>query len=375
MTRSHLIIGLSILVLFAAVASNFSMEHGLSRLISIGEQSHYPLHPEIAKTNPHVAPGTSGYDSQFYIVLALDPSLSQPSLREYVDSPAYRARRIGMPFLSWLFGTGQAGAIIQIYSAINIIAWIVFAFLLKSYLNDLRRIEDVVRWSGCMFCGAIMDSVRLSLTDLPAMVLMFAALIQYQRSSIGIASAIFSAAIFIRETVVLALVAYIPKQLKLKQWVKCGLWSMAIILPYFLWLIYIDYKLPFHSGLSENFSLPFAEMILYVIAQCKEMFSGQISVHHIFGLTVVLSGLVQLGILIRYFKLNDLWWRVALPFGLIFILSGPNVWASNMAPLRIILPLTVIVLLKMPFNRWFFPLVILISLPSIYGLIRWIYNL
>jgi hypothetical protein len=80
-------------------------EHGCLALIRFGENFEARALPEVRALDP---PALSpwGYDGQFYAQIALDPTLQNPDLERALDSPHYRARRIGLPALAALFGLG-----------------------------------------------------------------------------------------------------------------------------------------------------------------------------------------------------------------------------------------------------------------------------
>jgi hypothetical protein len=69
----------------------------------------------------YVFPHSSGYDGQFYRMLAHDPSLSK-GWAVYMDAPLMRSRRILLPALAWLLAGGQPGAIDAAYIGLNFVA-------------------------------------------------------------------------------------------------------------------------------------------------------------------------------------------------------------------------------------------------------------
>lgn len=363
-----------LLVVTAFLLANFSVEHGFTRLSGFGENQSNPRLPDAQDV--YVKPGTGGYDGQFYAQVALDPSLQHPQLEEALDTPFYRARRIGMPAAAWLAGLGQSSWVLQTFPLLNVAAWFFLASYLKRKLGGLTDAESCARWFGCMFAVGVLDSLRLSLTDLPSAVFILLALYGFEKGAQRVGMLHAAVAVLIKETSILVMLARIPESLDWRKWVRYVAGCVLVLLPLVLWLLYLTTRYEIASGTSGNFALPFVSMYEFAHEIVFEKISaGEASVHDYFGLLAILSGLLQAGVCVWYFNWRDPWWRVGAPFALLFLVAGPYVWESTMAPLRIVLPLTFIVCLKMPRNRFFFPLLLLISLPTAHGIIRWVFNL
>lgn len=364
----------AVLLMIWLVEENSSAKHGVTRLLGFGEQSPVPVHPAVEEASVYIKPNTSGYDGQFYVQLALDPMLNDPYLEEVVDAPYYRARRIGMPVVAWVMGAGRPAWIFDAFAAINLFAWVMLAGWLWRRLDGLPDWETRTRWAACLFAVGTLDSVRLALTDLPSALLVLLACATFERGKDlrGAFACVFG--ILVKETSVLALASRVPSSFSLRAWGRYALLGVACVLPFGLWLLYVGNRFEADAGVSGNFAYPFEAMFAFVQDVFAQIRAGEASVHDYFGLAAVLSGLIQVVLCLRY-ALNDAWFRTAGLYALIFVLAGEKVWASTMAPLRIVLPMTFIVALRLPRGRFFFPLMLLIMLPGIHGLIRWIYNL
>ena len=112
-----------------------------------------------------------GYDGQFYAQLALYPSLREPALKKTIDDPGYRARRIFLPWMAALLGGGDAWRTLQVFALLNVACWFVLAALLWRWLPP-DNWRNVAMWTALLFGVGVIDSVRYSLTDLPALLLL-----------------------------------------------------------------------------------------------------------------------------------------------------------------------------------------------------------
>lgn len=373
----NLLFAACILLFLFAVGSQYDRHSGFSRLIGFGDRFPLPRHPQVEAAGVYVKPNTSGYDAQSYIPIALDPSLRDATLLDTVDSPAYRARRILMPASAYALGWGNPAWIIQAYSLLNVIAWLFLAFYLRSRLNGLQTPEMFCRWFACLFSVGVLDSVRLSLTDLPAACWILLALFAFEREADKGRGVVYAAlGSLTKETSILTLAALpFPKKFCWRAWLRYAVCAGLALLPLALWMGYLLQHLPMTTGVKGNFTFPLQAMYEYGTTILEKIHTGNANIHSYFGIVAIASGLLQVVLCVRYFSLKDPWFRVALFFALIFILAGESVWASSMAPLRIVLPLTLILALRLPKNRGFYPALALISLPTIYAIIRWIYNL
>ena len=161
---------MAMLLMLGLLAWNFHWSSGFTGLLGFGEDN--PRQPirEVAELEHYVKPGSGGYDGQFYVQLAMDPSLRHAEFKDSIDVPAYRSRRILMPATAWLLGFGKPAWIIQVYALLNIACWVFTAVFLLKWI-DLNESRGVAKWAACLFSLGALDSVRFSLTDLPASLL------------------------------------------------------------------------------------------------------------------------------------------------------------------------------------------------------------
>ena len=65
---------------------------GFTYLVQFGSRHHDRYLPEVKAMNHYEAPDSPGYDSQWYVQIALHPRLRDPVLAKSVDSLPYRAK-------------------------------------------------------------------------------------------------------------------------------------------------------------------------------------------------------------------------------------------------------------------------------------------
>src|SRR5690606_4789074 len=139
---------------------------GFTALIRFGETHAATQIPEV-RALPVALASATGYDGQFYAQIAVAGVLEHPALGTAVPDLSYRARRILLPALAHVLGFGQPWTILQVYALLNVVAWIALAWIWARECGLATR-EGFARWfTGMLSLGAL-DSVRMSLTDLPA---------------------------------------------------------------------------------------------------------------------------------------------------------------------------------------------------------------
>jgi hypothetical protein len=77
--------------------------------------------PLAAAERPYVFAGSNGYDGQFYHYMAHDPFL-RSDLKNYIDDPRLRYRRILIPLLAYGLALGQSGRIDPAYRLVCLLS-------------------------------------------------------------------------------------------------------------------------------------------------------------------------------------------------------------------------------------------------------------
>lgn len=361
------------LVLFAAlVLLKFSPQTGFTSLIRFGESWNEHRHSSLHSLPIAVASASNGYDGQFYAQIALDPSLRDAELTQVIDAPAYRARRILVPALATLLGLGNPWWTIQAYALLNVLAWLLFAWLLHRHIGSNDWIA-YARWFGCVFSMGVLESVRQSLVDLPALLLLLLAVEAHSRARFASGSLWLTLGNLTKETSLLSALALECDFATAKQnWRRILLSLGACVLPLAAWSLYVDHRFPATgsgSGLG-NLTWPLLGLLDHLKTCMVALFSGNFDGRYSMGLIATLGFLVQVVELGRSPLPGSAWWRIGAVYSVLFVLLSPWVWSGYWAVCRALLPMTVAFNLILPAQRHFWPLWVLGNLTLLHALWR-----
>src|SRR5688572_18038112 len=171
---------IAICVFLTLVACKFSPQTGFTSLIRFGETWENTRHPALNGIPIATVPHSNGYDGQFYAQLALGPLLRATETAAAMDAPDYRARRILAPALASAAGAGNPWWTLQIYALLNVGCWLILGLILYRGAPGSDWVS-FARWAGCMFGMGVLESVRQSLVDLPALLLLTLAIQAHDR--------------------------------------------------------------------------------------------------------------------------------------------------------------------------------------------------
>lgn len=361
----------AILLFLVFVAFHYDRETGFTRFIHFGDRFTATRLPSVASTHPFVDAGSMGYDGQFYAQIAVTPLLTDPALRAALDSPVYRSRRIGVPWLAWLAGAGHAAWVLQAYALINVFAWLALVLLLQRWIPPLNA-TSLLAWLGCAFGAGVMMSVERALTDLPSTLCIAVAILLAERARRWGAGAAFALGVLARDTSVLAGALLLPgKGGDRSDWQRAVVLGLAALLPLALWSLYVRTRFPgIQSVDGSNFAWPLSAMLGAV----RDAWPGSSGV----GLTAfVVRVLCVVGLSVqclflacsapRFWRMS--WWRAGAAFALLFTVLGPAVWQDYPAAARAVIPMTLAFNILLPRDRWWsFPLCALGNLTMLRGL-------
>lgn len=311
------------------VASQFTYQHGLTRLLDVNP-TYLPRRalPQFQALNPATLE-KKGYDGQFYAQLAIDPLLRNPQLARALDGPEYRARRILMPAIAWLLGAGRPAAAVTIYTLLNLAAW----YVLFTLLARSQRPLTVQAWlciAAIMLTAGAFASLARSLTDLPAAALLVAAavLAGWSRTLALALSALT------KEAYLLCAWAPIPDLPKQAHKFPLRIIHVAaIVLPWLLWAIYVHLRFAMPAYGTDNFSWPFEGWLFCIISAIREV--------KVKRALAALSLLVQFGYLVSRPQFKSFYWRTAITFGIVGALLTDDPFASEISFTRDLLPMTI----------------------------------
>ncbi len=363
-------------VLIAVFVPHFHRHTGLTSLIRFGERRQQNLAPELAGVPVYLVPHHDGFDGQYYAHMALHPPWIYHDLREHYDFPAYRLRRIFLPTLAWALGLGRPLWIVHIYSFFNVLAWLALAWLLTVWL-PLRNWINFGRWAGCLLAAGVLESLRSSLTDLPSLLLMLAGLRLWETQRSRLGSIMLTVSVLSRDTVALSVLGLLwPNPPSTRRFARAAVLGGLIVLPTALWTLYVSHYFPSSSntGVQGNFNWPFRAMIGTAADALAHLSHGiEDNGRYTFRLITIFSFAVQVGVVLTGWRRGPQWLRIALPFIALFPFLGLPIWEGPWGLWRAILPVTIAFCFLVPANRWFWPLLLIGSLPSLHAFFRLVF--
>ncbi len=328
----------------ALLRSTPGIPGGPLRWLGAGEVHLPRALPEFAALRPPAVSET-GYDGQFYAQLALDPALRRADeLKRALDTPEYRARRIGLPALAWLAGGGRPRAVVTAYALANLC----FAALLAGLIAARTRLErprDLLLAAALLWTTGSLVSIDRSLPDLPAAVLLLAAAWLAGRPA-GAAGALASAAL-LRETSLLGIVLFAPASLRRKDLLRTAAAAAAVVIPLGLWFVWCRIRLGGEGASpTDAFALPLAAWAERIAGAARDLMRDAPGAawnqrgRLLFELLAPLSLAVQAMFFAVRRDPADAFWRLGAAWAVLMLFLGPQVWCEQYASTRVLLPMT-----------------------------------
>lgn len=357
MTR-HTAYGLAVVLFTTFVLLKFSPQSGLSALIRFGETWSDRRHSSLQSLPLATVPASNGYDGQFYAQIALDPLLRDAELAQVIDAPAYRARRILFPALAALIGLGSPWWTIQAYASLNILCWLLFAWRVYRHINGSDWIA-YARWFGCVFSMGVLESVKQSLVDLPALLLLLLAVEAHAQANFRSCTGWLTLGNLTKETSLMSCLALLCDYSTGKLPWRRILVSLGVCaLPLAAWSLYVRQQFPPSVTVSSlgNFTWPLVGLIAHFKDCCAAVLAGDLDARYSMGLLAILGFIIQTFVLWRSPQPRAAWWRIGAVYSLLLVFLGPWVWSGYWAACRALLPMTVAFNLLLPAQRNFWPL-------------------
>jgi hypothetical protein len=312
--------------------------YGFTRFLQMDELALATTLPEL-RTAP-IYQFDSGYDGHYYAQLAARPAVRDPALTGGIDNVPYRARRILLSWTAWVVGGGDPVAAVRAYAWLNLMVWAGLAVLLWR-IFPAAGWRETLAWGGVMFSAGALHSVRLALTDLLALLLVAAAVVQAERGRPGRAAAWLGLGALARETALLGAIALLPPgKAAFSVWRRTAGWLVLAVLPLAAWLLYL--RMVWGGGVPgwANFTLPVAG---WVEKWGEIWFRLRTEPDRYLTLTTLCAHLALSG-QVLYLALkpapHDRWWRLGVVYGGLMLLLGTAVWDGHPgAATRILLPL------------------------------------
>ncbi len=354
----------------AGVLARWQAETGFSALVRFGHEWDARRLPAVV-AHPHAIVADAGYDGQFYAQLAVDPNVLAPEVQRALDLPQYRARRILLPAIAHVFGCGSAWAALNIFALLNLAAWLVLAWHLRRYVAPMGM-HGVAIWAACLLGLGALDSIRFSLTDLPAMLALFLAVEAWEVGRKNWATFYLALGGLVRETSIFAVTLFAPADAHDRGgWRGTAARATLAALPLLAWSAWLALSLPRDAGgFAGNFDWPGFALVRQLGTCVRAIAAGDFDGRFTFGLLAAVGLAYQSCFVLRRATEPSAWIRVGLPFAVLFWVLGDFVWHGYWAVARACLPLTFAYNLTLPRDRHFGWRMVLGNAFLVHGLVR-----
>ena len=270
------VITFCVVLSIASLLFYFTFDRRITGFFCIGDV--LPMSPYVDKSSAFVFKGKAGYDGQFFLAIALDPTLHNKGTITALDNPKYRYRRIGYPILGYIIGFGNLELIPYVMVGMNILC-IVTIVVLISVLFQIESPDPRRGWLPLLILAipGIWATLCTSTADLLGTSLFTATLVELRLSRNGFASVTLCLACLTRETYLA--VAVILIALELRRNSGNVLWLSLATAPALLWnaLVYV-YIQEGTSGIRETFGVPFAG----ILAKCQSILEGGLTIKNLY---------------------------------------------------------------------------------------------
>ena len=356
---SHRVYWIAACLFAALVAAKFNAQTGFTSLIRFGETWETRRHVLLQGIPVATVTHSNGYDGQFYAQIALDPLLRHPDTARALDVPAYRARRILAPAIASVVGFGNPWWTLQAYALLNVFCWFALAWLLAKALPEPDP-ANFARWLGCMFSMGVLESVRQSLVDLPALLLLALAIAAQTQSRTARSTVWLTLGNLTKESNILGAFALCFGDPKRPFPFRNALLSFSLsAIPLGVWSWYVSHRLPLstESDGFGNFTWPLLGLGLHLKTCLNELVAGNWDGRFSMGLLGAVGFSTQAWALLRRPNLHSGWWRTGAAYAALLLFLSPWVWSGYWAVSRVVLPMTIAFNLLLPSsNRAFWPL-------------------
>ncbi len=348
---------LACVILFGwAIMQFYAPGTGFTSLISIGDAINQRQMTKLRNVPHFVYEDSAGYDGAYYVQLALYPTLQNPRLATAIDNLPYRARRILFCWVAWAAGLDQPAWIVQAFALLNVVSWFGLAWVLLRWFPATSW-GNFFRWFSMMFSHGVCMSVRDSLVDGPALLLLALALAAWEEGRKWRASVLLGLAGLGRETSLLVSTMFAPGDRNNRAgWRLCVRAVVAAALPLLVWVIYLRWRLgPANETGLNNFTLPLAGLAEKWGAVANAMMEHPGRAVSRATLAVTLALTVQFLFFVLRWRPREIWWRVGATFAVLLMFISTPVWEGFPgAAARVLLPMTLAFNVLVPRGaRWF----------------------
>lgn len=332
-----------------------------SALFYTGQSTAVP--PQIAQEDVYRVNDATGYDGQYYHMIAHDPLLRGETMR-FLDNPRLRWRRILLPALAYGAAGGESDRVDSAYSAV------VLGFV---FLGALWTARWAVAWGrhpawGLMFLA--IPAVAVSLDRYTIDVALAALAVGFvAEGRAGFSLAILVLAPLARETGVILIAAYALDAALRKEWRRVAL-AGAASLPWIFWLLYVARRTPADATVFASW-VPFYGLIGRTLHPIQDsvatpwlLRAAILEYVGILGMWVA----VALAAALLWKGKRDLTALAAALFAAVFIafLGQPQAWSGVYSFGRTMSPLLIwLALAGVASGRWVFLTPLAMTMPRI----------
>ncbi len=371
------------IVVLAITASRWDPVTGYTALMRFGERYATRRLPAL-RTLPIASSPGDGYDGQWYAQLAVEPRVTSSEVAGALDNPAYRARRILMPLVAHVLGGGDPWRVLQLYALLHMAAWLALAMLWWRIIpaTDWRANAG---WLGALLGTGALDSMKMTLTDLPAAVLLVLAAMAAERGRPRWTVFWMLAAGFTRELSLAG--AFMirddgrsgaeggadgaPADSRRAWWRTLG-WRAAAVAPVIAWALWLALHLPGNSGLRSNFDWPGVAFASRLWQNMRLVGGGEGGSQQWFGVVGGVGLAAQSVFVLRDWRRfrSVPWVALGIPFAVLFWVIGADPWIDYRAVARACLPMTLVFNLLWVRRTEASALWLLANVPVIDGVLR-----
>ncbi len=356
-------------VFLVLVAQFYIPGKGISYLIAFGSDQEAARLSKVRKLDYYVDRGSAGYDAQYYVQIAMDPSLQNQGLKRAVDSLAYRARRILFPATAFVFGLGEPAWILQAYALLNVVSWLLLAVLLLHWFPP-RSWENFLRWAGVLFSSGLCLSFRNALIDGPSLLLIALGVYLLEKGRPWWSTAILALGGLGKETNLLGAAALLPPwPAHRRDWMLAVGRGLLTVTPLGLWIVYIAVVIgPAVDPGVRNFALP----LMAYLHKWQEVADSWhelnlLYTYPLWSLCMLVALTVQMLYLLLRPDWQKAWWRIGLSYAVLMIFLGDAVWEGVPgAASRVLLPMQLAFNVLVPSGRRWFGVLLLGNL-TVFG--------
>jgi len=346
---------LAIVMAFAWILSQFYIPgKGFSYFISFGSSQEVVRLSKVRKLDYYMENGSAGYDAQFYVQIAMDPSLQNRQLRQAVDSLPYRARRILFATTAYVFGLGTPALILQAYALQNSVCWFLLATLLLHWFPP-RNADALLRWAGVLFSLGLCLSFRSALYDGPSLLVIAFGVYLLEKGCPWWSTIVLGIGGLGKETNLLGALVLLPRETSRRsEWTLALLRGLLVAAPLALWILYIAVVVgPAADPGVRNFGLPFAGYFhkwQEILATWKDL--SWSNTWPALSMLMMLTLTAQFTFLLARPQWQQAWWRIGASFALLMVFLGDAVWEGYPgAAARVLLPMQLAFNVLVPVGR------------------------